>query len=109
LDTPSSYKRYFGITELLDEKSAPSIWEQANAALASGLTAHAILQKFRVEAVCTTDDPVRRSRPSSRDREVQSTNASLSPRSVPTKALAIGDAEFPRWGRYTSRRLPTLT
>jgi len=36
-------QRYFGITELLDEKSAPSIWERANAALSSGLTAKAIL------------------------------------------------------------------
>ena len=49
-------QRYFGITELLDEKSAPSIWERANAAL-QGLTTQAILQKFDVEVVCTTDDP----------------------------------------------------
>src|SRR5580700_21042 len=49
-------QRYFGITELLDETSAPKIWERANAML-TGLTAQAILQKFRVEVVCTTDDP----------------------------------------------------
>src|SRR6202795_4343185 len=42
-------QRYFGITELLDEKSAPAIWERANAVLSGGLTAHAILRKFRVE------------------------------------------------------------
>jgi len=51
-------KRYFDIGELLDESSAPSIWEKANAALASGnLDARNILCKFRVKAVCTTDDP----------------------------------------------------
>ncbi|MBZ5617279.1 MAG: glucuronate isomerase [Acidobacteriia bacterium] len=51
-------KRYFGIDELLDERSAPRIWEQANALLASdGLRAHGILRKFHVKAVCTTDDP----------------------------------------------------
>jgi glucuronate isomerase len=51
-------KRYFGVEELLDEKSAPRIWEQANAALATdGLRAHGILGKFKVKAVCTTDDP----------------------------------------------------
>jgi glucuronate isomerase len=51
-------KRYFGIDELLDEKSAPGIWEQANAKLATDeLRAHAILRKFQVKAVCTTDDP----------------------------------------------------
>src|SRR5438309_804338 len=51
-------KRYFGIDELLDESSAPRIWEQANAALATAeLSAHGILAKFQVKAVCTTDDP----------------------------------------------------
>jgi glucuronate isomerase len=49
-------KRYFGIDELLDETSAPRIWERANAELA-GLRAHDILAKFRVKALCTTDDP----------------------------------------------------
>jgi glucuronate isomerase len=51
-------KRYFGIDQLLDEHTAPAIWEQANAALATDeLSAHGILGKFRVKAVCTTDDP----------------------------------------------------
>src|SRR5437870_1845739 len=49
-------QRYFGITDLLDETSAPGIWDQANAALAD-LTAQSILRKFNVEVVCTTDDP----------------------------------------------------
>src|SRR5437763_2227238 len=52
-------KRYFGIDDLLDERSAPRIWEQANRLLATGdLSAHGILGKFRVRAVCTTDDPI---------------------------------------------------
>jgi glucuronate isomerase len=51
-------QRYFGIEELLDESSAPRVWEQANAKLATDdLRAHGILRKFRVKAVCTTDDP----------------------------------------------------
>jgi glucuronate isomerase len=50
--------RYFGIQELLNETSAPRIWEQANAALAGPeLTAKGILKKFRVKTLCTTDDP----------------------------------------------------
>jgi glucuronate isomerase len=50
--------RYFGITELLDAKSAPAIWEQANSTLNSGdLTVHGILKKFKVHTICTTDDP----------------------------------------------------
>ncbi|MFZ5929362.1 MAG: glucuronate isomerase [Acidobacteriota bacterium] len=51
-------KRYFGIDELLDEKSAERVWEQCNALLAGeSLRAWGILDKFKVRAVCTTDDP----------------------------------------------------
>ncbi len=51
-------KRYFGITELLNEKSADRIWEQTSEQLQSAdLNAHGILKKFNVVALCTTDDP----------------------------------------------------
>src|SRR5437016_5493569 len=51
-------RRYFGIDELLDEANAQQVWERANAALAQDdLRAHGILGKFRVTALCTTDDP----------------------------------------------------
>jgi len=51
-------KRYFGIGELLSETNAKIVWERANTALqSSDLTARGILKKFRVRAVCTTDDP----------------------------------------------------
>lgn len=52
-------KRYFGIDELLDEASAARIWKKANERLAtSDLTTQGILKKFRVDCVCTTDDPI---------------------------------------------------
>jgi glucuronate isomerase len=52
-------KRYFEIDDLLDDSTAESIWKLANERLAQGeLTAQGILEKFRVVAVCTTDDPV---------------------------------------------------
>ena len=51
-------QRYFGISELLDENSAPRIWEEANRQLASpDFAAQAIVQKFSVRVICTTDDP----------------------------------------------------
>jgi glucuronate isomerase len=51
-------KRYFGIDELLDETTAQSIWDRANAMLAGeDLRAQGILGKFKVTALCTTDDP----------------------------------------------------
>ncbi len=50
--------RYFEIDELLDETTAPRIWEWANSKLATEeLSAQGILRKFSVRAVCTTDDP----------------------------------------------------
>jgi glucuronate isomerase len=49
-------RRYFGITELLNEDSAPRVWAQANEQLRD-LTVHRILEKFRVSVICTTDDP----------------------------------------------------
>jgi glucuronate isomerase len=51
-------QRYFGISELLNEKTAPAVWEEANRQLASAeFTTQGILKKFGVRAVCTTDDP----------------------------------------------------
>ncbi len=49
--------RYFGINEPLSEFSAKRIWEQANSLLPS-LSARQIIQKSRVEVICTTDDPM---------------------------------------------------
>ena len=50
--------RYFGIIELLDESSAAEIWAAANAKLhGEEMTPQGILRKFRVVALCTTDDP----------------------------------------------------
>lgn len=51
--------RYFGIDELLNEDTAPKIWEQANECLRSDeLTTQGIFGKFKVRGVCSTDDPV---------------------------------------------------
>ena len=52
-------KRYFGISDLLSEKTAAKIWKQANTLLATpALTTQGILKKMKVKVVCTTDDPV---------------------------------------------------
>ena len=51
-------KRYFGIDELLSEDTAQRIWDNANEQLASPeFSARRILERFKVEVVCTTDDP----------------------------------------------------
>jgi glucuronate isomerase len=51
-------KRYFGIDELLNESTAPGIWQRANSVLMNDdLSVHGILDRFRVRVVCTSDDP----------------------------------------------------
>lgn len=49
-------KNPFGITDLLSEATAEKIWEAGNAKLPQ-LSTQQLLQHFKVEVVCTTDDP----------------------------------------------------
>jgi len=95
-------QRYFGITGLLNETSAPAIWERANAALAADLTTHGILRKFRVETLCTTDDPTD---DLCYHREIAQSNlpTRVFPAFRPDKALAIGRPEFSPWVDQLSR------
>ncbi len=52
-------KRYFGIDGIvLSPDTAAGVWRTANDKLAGpGFTPRAIMEKFRVKVVCTTDDP----------------------------------------------------
>ncbi len=51
-------KRYFGIESLLSPETAPAIWEEANEMLNDpAFSARQILKRFKVDTVCTTDDP----------------------------------------------------
>ncbi len=50
--------RYFGIEEVLDAGNAVKVWKTANERLATPeLSARGILKRFKVQALCTTDDP----------------------------------------------------
>lgn len=89
-------QRYFGISDLLDEQSAPRIWDQANVALAHDLTAHGILKKFSVAALCTTDDPVEDLK---YHRQIAERNlpTRVFPAFRPDRALAISHPNSRRW------------
>lgn len=51
--------RYFDINELLNEKSAASIYEQASAKVNSqDFSTRNLLRKVKAEFVCTTEDPI---------------------------------------------------
>ena len=50
--------RFFGIDKLLSPKTAREIFEECNAKLATEeFRGQALIRKFNVEVVCTTDDP----------------------------------------------------
>ena len=91
-------QRLFGIAELINEASAPRIWEQANEKLAGeDFRACGILQHFKVEVVCTTDDPV-----DSLEHHLavnQSGNTlKMLPTFRPDKALGVEDpSAFAKW------------
>ncbi len=49
----------FGITETLNSRTARDIYERCNEMLRSGsMSARGMMRRYRVEVVCTTDDPV---------------------------------------------------
>ena len=51
-------QRYFGIHEQLDGKNADEVYQQANASLQQAdYRVHGLLNKMKVEVICTTDDP----------------------------------------------------
>ncbi len=88
-------QRYFGISDLLDERSAPHIWERANTIL-SELTTQEILKKFHVEIICTTDDPSDDLAPHQKIANSK-LPARVFPAFRPDRALAAGAEEFKVW------------
>jgi len=91
-------KRYFGITDLLNERTARKIWKEANAQLATpGFTAQNILKKFKVKVVGTTDDPVDNLE-HHRAFAKQGHPTRMLPAFRPDKALAVNaPAAFNKW------------
>jgi glucuronate isomerase len=91
-------KRYFGIDELLSEKSAARIWKKAGERLLTPeLSAQGILKRFKVAALCTTDDPT-----DSLEHHRTLAASALTTRVLPTfrpdKALAVHQPiQFNEW------------
>ncbi|HWC17976.1 MAG TPA: glucuronate isomerase [Terriglobales bacterium] len=94
-------KRYFGIDSLLDATTAEDIWKRANAQLASDeLTTQGILEKFRVVAVCTTDDPVHTLEYHERMQRSGTTTA-VFPTFRPDRAMKVDDPKaFAQWTEH---------
>lgn len=52
-------RRFFGVDTLLNENTAPQIWEQVNQKLATKeFTRRSLIRASGVKIICTTDDPI---------------------------------------------------
>lgn len=91
-------QRYFGVTELLNEKNAPVIWEKANAILTGGgFGARDIIQKSNVKVVVTTDDPVDTLEYHQKIKEIEYFDVAVLPSFRPDKGLEINRKGFIEW------------
>jgi len=87
-------KRYFGYDKTLSRKTAKEAWEACNAVInAEDFTVWNIFEKFKVESLCTTDDPA-----DSLEYHKQIAASGIQTKVLPTlrpgKAMAIADAGF---------------
>ena len=96
-------QRYFGIHEVLSEKTAPMIWEACNDQLATPtFGARALLTRMKVRAVCTTDDPADTLEHHIAYAKIrQAGEPVMTPSFRPDKALAVEDPAT--WNAYLGR------
>ncbi len=91
-------QRFFGIYEILNEQSAPEIWEKANALIrGEGFGARDLIVKSNVKVVCTTDDPVDSLEYHQLLKEDQDYPVSVVPGFRPDKGLEINRDGFLEW------------
>lgn len=87
-------RRYFGIEDILDPRTARSIFDRCNEALATDeFRVRSLMSRMRVRAVCTTDDP---SDDLACHREInsdQTFDIPVYPTFRPDKAFKVEDAE----------------
>ena len=84
--------RYFGIDDLLlSAATAGEVWERSSAELQGGLSARSLIEKSRVVAFCTSDDPV----DSLEHHAAVAADPTFAARMLPTwrpgRLLALGD------------------
>jgi glucuronate isomerase len=96
-------QRYFGIYDVLSEKTAPMIWEACNAQIVNPeFGARALLSRMKVRAVGTTDDPA-----DTLEHHIayaaarQSGDPVMVPSYRPDKALAVEDPQT--WKAYLAK------
>ena len=91
-------QRFFGIHDILNEESAPAIWEKVNAQLNSkGFGARDLIVKSKVEVVCTTDDPIDTLEYHQKIKEDHEFDVKVLPSFRPDKGLEINRDGYLGW------------
>lgn len=91
-------KRFFGIDEPLNEKTAPDIWEKVNAMITGdGFSVRQLIKKSNVKVICTTDDPIDSLEYHLGIKEDKSFDVKVLPTFRPDKALGINKPTFKEW------------
>ncbi len=91
-------KKYFGISDVLNRRSAAVIYRKCNEKLADAdLTPAGILQKSNVQVVCTTDDPADTLEWHDKLHHAADIPAAVLPAFRPDKAVNINDESFPAY------------
>lgn len=91
-------KRYFGVHELLNEQTAPAIWNKVNAKLQEdGFGVRDLIAKSNVTVACTTDDPTDSLEYHLKIKELDGFKTKVLPSFRPDKFLEIGRDTFRPW------------
>lgn len=95
-------RRYFGVETILDEDSAPEVWERCNAVIAGDdFSPRSLLRRMNVRALCTTDDPADDLASHAAYAAAGAKGCVMVPTFRPDKALAVEDPAA--WGAYIRR------
>ena len=91
-------QRYFGVNELLNEKTAPMIWEKVNSVLESSeFSVRNIIKNSNVKILCTTDDPTDSLEYHKLLRDDESFGVKVLPAFRPDKGINIERDDFRDW------------
>jgi glucuronate isomerase len=93
--THMELKRVFGIETVLNEQTAPEIWEKCNMLLSTeDFRAQRLIDKFNVDTLCTTDDPIDDLRWHKQIVKEGTLKAKVLPAFRPDKAVNVDRAGF---------------
>lgn len=91
-------KGFFGIDEVLNEKTAPEIWDKANKLLqGEGFGARELIKKANVKTLCTTDDPTDSLEYHIKLKEDKDFDVKVLPAFRPDKGVRINKDTFIPW------------